>query len=120
MINHILVLHLEKWYRWPYLQNRSRNTDREQTYGHQGEKEGGGIHWEIEINTHMHCASQVALGVKNLPASTGDVIEVGSVPGFGRSPGGGHGDPLQYSCLENPTDKGAWWAAVHRVTKSWT
>ena len=70
--------------------------------------------------THTRCASQVALGVNNLPANTGDVSEAGSVPGFGRSPGGGHGDPLQYSCLENPTDKGAWRAAVHRVTKSWT
>ena len=44
----------------------------------------------------------------------------GSIPGLGRSPGGGHGNPLQYSCLENPRDRGAWWAAVHGVTKSWT
>ena len=70
--------------------------------------------------THTHYASQVALGIKNLPANTGDGSKAGSVPGSGRSPGGGHGDPLQYSCLENPTDKGAWWFAVHRVTKSWT
>ena len=44
---------------------------------------------------------------------------VGSIPGSGRCPGGGHGNPLQYSCLENPTDREAWWATVHRVTKSW-
>ena len=44
---------------------------------------------------------------------------LGSIPGLGRSPGGGDGNPLQYSCLENPTDRGAWWATVHGVTKSW-
>ena len=43
----------------------------------------------------------------------------GSIPRWGRSPGGGHGDPLQYPCLENPMVRGAWWAAVHRVAKSW-
>ena len=52
--------------------------------------------------------SQVALVVKNLPANAGDVIDAGSIPGLGRSPGGGHGNPLQYSCLENPMDRGAW------------
>ena len=51
-------------------------------------------------------------------ASSGDVREEGSIPRLGRSPGGGHGNPLQYSCLENPMDRGAWWATVHRVTKS--
>ena len=45
---------------------------------------------------------------------------LGSVPGVGRSPGGGHGNPLQYSCLENPMDRGAWWVTVHGVTKSQT
>ena len=65
-------------------------------------------------------ASQVALVVKNSSASAGDLRVVGSVPGSGRSPGGGHGNLLQYSCLENPMDRGAWWAAVHRVTQSWT
>ena len=52
------------------------------------------------------------LVVKNLPASTGDIRDVGLIPGSGRSPGGGHGNPLQYSCLENPLDRGAWWATV--------
>ena len=65
-------------------------------------------------------ASQVALAVKNLPANTGDVRDKGSMPWSGRSPGGGHGNPLQYSCLENPMDRGAWQATVHRVAKSWT
>ena len=55
--------------------------------------------------------------VKNLPASAGDVIDTGSVPGLGRSPGEGHGNPLGYSCLENPMDRGAWWVTVHGVTK---
>ena len=57
-------------------------------------------------------ASQVALVVKNPPASAGDPRDLGSIPGSGRSPGGGHGNPLQYSCLENPMARGAWWAVV--------
>ena len=64
-------------------------------------------------------ASQVALVVKNLPASAGDIRDTGSIPGWGRSPGGGgHGNPLQYSCLENPMDREAWWAPVQRVAQS--
>ena len=63
-------------------------------------------------------ASQMVLVEKNLPAHAGDVRDVGSIPGYGRSPGGGHGNPFQYSCLENPTDRGAWRATVHNVTKS--
>ena len=65
-------------------------------------------------------ASQVALVVKNSPANTGDIRDVDLIPGVGRFPGGGHGNPLQYSCLENPIDRGAWWAAVHGVTQSQT
>ena len=57
--------------------------------------------------------------VKNLPASAED-IRHSSIPGLGRSPGGGHGNPLQYSCLENLTDRGAWWSTVHSVTKNQT
>ena len=63
---------------------------------------------------------KVALVVKNPPANAGDVRDVGLIPGLGRSPGGDHGNPLQYSCLENPMDRGAWWAAVHGVAKSRT
>ena len=60
------------------------------------------------------------LVVKNLPASAEDIRDVGSIPGSGRSPGGGHGNSLQYSCLENLVDRRAWWATDHGVTKSWT
>ena len=56
--------------------------------------------------------------VKNLPANAGDVRDVGSIPGWGRSPGGGHGNPLQYSCLENPMDRGILQAIVLMVAES--
>ena len=56
--------------------------------------------------------------VKNIPANAGDIRDAGSIPGLGRSPGGGHDNPLQYFCLENPMDKGAWWATVYRVPQS--
>ena len=65
-------------------------------------------------------ASQVSLVVKNVSADEGDIREVGSIPGWGRSPGIGNGNLLQYSYLENSTDRGAWWATVHGVTKSQT
>ena len=64
--------------------------------------------------------SWVVLVVKNLPAKARDTGDLGLIPGSGRSPGGGNGNTLQYSCLENPTDRGALKAMVHRVTKSWT
>ena len=57
--------------------------------------------------------------VKKLPANAGDVRDMGLIPRSGRSPGGGHGNPLRYSSLENPTDRGAWRARVRGVTKSW-
>ena len=65
-------------------------------------------------------ASQVSLVVKNLPVSAGDTRDVGLIPRLGRSPEGGNGNPFQYSCLENPMDRGAWWAIVCRVAKSRT
>ena len=65
-------------------------------------------------------ASQVALAVKNSPTSAGDIRDAGSIPRLGRSPGGGNSNPLQCSCLENPRDREAWWAIVHRVTESRT
>ena len=52
--------------------------------------------------------------------NAGDAEDTGSIPGIGRSPGGGHGNPLQHPCLENPMDRGAWWAKVHGVAKSQT
>ena len=57
--------------------------------------------------------------VKNPPANTGDARDMGSIPGWGRSPGGGSDNPLQCFCLENPMDRGAWQTAVHGVSKSW-
>jgi len=62
----------------------------------------------------------VALVVKNLPANAGDIRDAGSIPGSGRSPGGGHGNPVQYSCLENPVDRGVWQVTVHSVAQSQT
>ena len=62
-------------------------------------------------------ASLSGLVVKNRPANTGDLRDVCLIPGSGRSPGGGHGNPLQYFCLENPMDRGAWKAIVHKVTE---
>ena len=58
--------------------------------------------------------------VKIQPANAGDVRDTSLIPGSGRRPGGGHGNPLQYSCLENPMDRGAWWATVHGVANSRT
>ena len=58
--------------------------------------------------------------VKNRPANAGDTGDVGSIPGSVRSPGGGNGNPLQYSCLENLMDRGAWWTAITEVSKSQT
>jgi len=56
--------------------------------------------------------------VKNLPAKAEDRRDSDLTPGLGRSPGGGHGNPLQYSCLQYPMDRGAWWSIVHRVAKN--
>ena len=58
--------------------------------------------------------------LKNLPTNAGDIRDSVSIPGSGRSPGGGHGNPLQYSCLENPMDRGVWQATSHRVAQSQT
>ena len=65
-------------------------------------------------------ASQVVLVVKNLPADAGDIRDMGSIPGLGRFPEEGHGNPLQHSCLENPVDRGAWRATIHGVAQSQT
>ena len=56
--------------------------------------------------------------VENPHDNAGNAGDTGSIPGWGRSPGEGNGNPLQYSCLENPMDGGVWWATVHRVTES--
>ena len=67
-----------------------------------------------------YLSSQMALVVKNPPANAGNIRDTGSIPGLGQDPGEGQGNSLQYSCLENPRDRGAWWATVHRVAISQT
>ena len=57
----------------------------------------------------------MVLVIRNPPANAGDIRDTGSIPGSGRSPGEGNGNPLEYSCLENPTDRGTWWATVHQT-----
>ena len=80
----------------------------------------------MKKNMCMYIYMYVCMGflggsvVKNLPASEGDIRDTGLIPGSGRSSGGGQGNPLQYSCLENPTDRAAWWATVHGVSKNRT
>ena len=69
---------------------------------------------EFSRNTLGVESRLVALVVKNPPANAGDIRDVGLIPGLGKSPGGGNGNPLWYLCLENPMDRGAWWATVHR------
>ena len=78
--------------------------------------------WILKIyeNLMNQLASQIELVVMNGPANTGDIRDAGSIPGLGRSPRVGNGNSLQYSCLENPTDRGAWWVIVHGVAKSQT
>ena len=69
--------------------------------------------WATELILYFTWASQVALMVKNPPTNSGDGRGMGLIPGLGQSPGRGHGNPLQYSCLGNPMDRGTWWAPVH-------
>ena len=68
---------------------------------------------------YLRGSPQGVLVVKNLPDIPGDIIDAGQIPGLGRFPAGGHGNPLQYSCLENPMDRGTPRAIVNGVTKSW-
>ena len=79
-------------------------------------KETGGF-WEVLVEAG---ASQVAPVVKNLLANAGDIRDTGLIPGSGRCPGEGNGNPLHYSCLENPMDRGAWRDVVCRVAKRWS
>ena len=72
--------------------------------------------WDSNLYKGTIWASPVAQMVKSLSCNTGDL---GTIPGLGRSPGEGNGNPLQYSCLENPMDRGAWWAAVHGAAHDW-
>ena len=68
----------------------------------------------------LNGASQVTLVVMNMPANEGDTGDESLIPGLGRSSGGGYSNLLQYSCLENPMDRRAWWATVRKVPMSWT
>ena len=72
----------------------------------------------MALSAQVLKAPQVALVVRNLPAKAGDLRESGLIPGSRRSPGGGHGNLLQHSCLENSMDRGAWQATVHGIAKS--
>ena len=72
----------------------------------------------LKYQASVFRASHVALVVKNVPSNERDIRDLDSVPGLGKSPAGGHGNPLQYSCLENPTDRGTWQAIVYGVIKS--
>ena len=74
----------------------------------------------LEVSHGTLGASQVALVVKNPPANSRDARDMGSIPGLGRCPGGGNGNPLLYACLENSMDRGAWWATVHGAPKTQT
>ena len=73
------------------------------------------VHLSIYLSIYLYMGFPGDTVVKNLPANVGDTRDVGLIPGSGRSPGGGNGNPLQYSCPENPRDREAWWAIVHRV-----
>ena len=100
-----------------FFQHRHRGRE-----GQGGSKREGGKKGKREISSSFYIgASQVALVVKNPSASVrdaGDARDVGSIPGSGRPPGEANGNPLQYSCLENPMDRGTWWATIHGVRES--
>ena len=81
---------------------------------------GNSVYFTSQYLENTHMASQVALVVKNPSADARDLRDSGWIPGSGRSPGGGHGNPLQHSCLEYPMDRGAWRATVYSVARSWT
>ena len=85
------------------------------------------VHYTVVCTVHSiripdlrGCHSDHGAVVKTLPANAGDTRDMVLIPGLGRSPGGGNRNPLQYSCRENPTDRGALWATVHGLVKSWT
>ena len=105
----------------------SREVSEQKTLGTQGPLSLNVPQWHIDYfklkllrEDPMQESSQVTLVVKNPPANAGDIKDAGSIPGLGRSPGGGHSNPFQYSCLENPMDRGACWAAVCGFTESQT
>ena len=118
----------KRWWAWGFMRQVINRGVGHKSHGNQwGRLETGRILeylWAVwfflQLAGVISQASQVAVVVKNLPANAGDLRHTGSIPGSGRSPGGRHGTPLQYSHLENLMDRGAWWAMVHSVAKSWT
>ena len=98
--------HSGKWYTWTYLQNRETQRHGKQTYSYQRGK-GWGINEEFGITVPLLRASQLALVEKNPFANAGNLSDAGSIPGLVRFTGGGNGNPLQDSCLENFTDRGS-------------
>ena len=109
----------KKRYKWTYLQNRNRVTDVENKFRvSKGERGGrdklGGWDW------HTHTTILGFSGGSGGRESACNAGDLGLISGLGRSPGEGNGKPLQYSCLQNPTDRGTWQATVHRVTQSRT
>ena len=89
-------------------------------YDHRWHKIKASRSWYLKTPKVLSGASQVALVVKYLPANARDTGDAGLIPRLGRSPGEEHGNPLQYSYLENPMDREAWWTTLNGVTKSWT
>ena len=77
------------------------------------------LHNQKEGENIVYLLINTGLVLKNCPANAGDVRDTGSIPGLGRSPEEGNGNPLQHSCLENPMDRGVWRAKVHRVINNW-
>ena len=111
---------IQEWVAISFSSGSSRSRDQTRVSclaGRFAEPPGKPFIYNIHVN---YGASLVALVVKNLPVNTGDVRDPGSVPRLGQCPGGGNGNLLQYSCLENLIDRGAWWATIHRVAKSWS
>ena len=78
------------------------------------------VYIQVEAVAKINFGLPQWLSSKESACNTGDAGDLGLIPGLERHPGGGHGNPLQYSCLENLTDREAWWAIVHSVAKSWT
>ena len=111
---------------WPLSHLKVRCTFLMRPLGRRDLKKETGVGWGTEgprpgiclESRPSHWPSQVALVVKNLPVNAGDKRDTGSIPGLGKSLGGGNGNPLQYSCPENSMDRGAWWARVPGVTNS--
>ena len=96
------------------------------THSHPARHSFAHMHAHTDIHTHIHTHIHPYTGLpggasgKEPACNAGDIRDLGSVPGSGRPPGGGHSNPPQYSCLENPMDRGAWRATVHGVAESWT